>query len=1009
MSIKKALSLDETAPKQKHVRACILYTWDVKGSGSFWQAIRSYQMLTDEIVVFKALITIHKVIRQGHPGVLQDAISQASWLESLGHIASGYGGRGYSALIEPYISFIKAKLTYHQLHPGFSGTFDYEEYVSLRGIDDPNEGFETINDLLGLLDRLDMFQKSVFVNLRSFGGNEARVAAFVPLIEESYGIYQFIVSMMTAMHQVIGSVEVLAPLRDKFNRNHYSLLKFYDECSTIKYLTSLVSIPKLTVDAPDFLARGPPTLPPRETRNDDSLAKQQEELQQRLLEQEEAQRKKQLEQEELQRKRLQDQQRQMELQRMQQLQQQQQQQQEQYRLQMQAQENQVVQARLMDAQSQLEFFRTQNSQDRQTIDSYNQKVMLLEQQLAQMQLKQSSSADSQQQAAALQEEVNQWKQKYEALAKLYAQLRKEHLELLTKFKTLKDGSSKVTDEIRKEAELAKAELKAKSNELTEALVARNRLKDESSRIRLQYEEELERLRGEISESKSALNDMSSSKGAEVQSLVNRFTTEQTRLEDVIRSKQRETEEMRGRLDNFIQTLEATKLAHQEEVSVLQASLDQALLVLSQQQKNNQEGIGSRDDEISRLRNEHRKLLYQMMDNVLQTCINTVMESVFEFDSTAHEGNSTAAPEYVLSLIEKAQQNCSDFSSSFVKLINGGDPKDVINTSNNLAHSVAQLLFNGKGVLRLSSDDAETERSVATIRNGAEATIDFFNQVKSASLALVPSNKQVERVIELSKGTQHAVGRVGPFIETLSKVNIESIQGDLGDAVEREMGNAARAIQEAAARLEQLLAKNSGPDLNVNSAILHSAMAITTAIANLIRCATASQQEIVAHGKGSTTQGAFYKKNNKWTEGLISAAQSVAVATTYLVEVADGLVQGTHSWEQLVVAAQEVGVATTQLVAASRVKSIPFSKTQDRLEEAAQAVREATKLLVKAAKDASKLSAEKKAKEEVQNMTKHEAKVKEMEQQVKILELEKNLQTARYQLGEMRKQGYHLDE
>jgi hypothetical protein len=30
--IKKALSNDDVAPKQKHVRACILYTWDVKGS-----------------------------------------------------------------------------------------------------------------------------------------------------------------------------------------------------------------------------------------------------------------------------------------------------------------------------------------------------------------------------------------------------------------------------------------------------------------------------------------------------------------------------------------------------------------------------------------------------------------------------------------------------------------------------------------------------------------------------------------------------------------------------------------------------------------------------------------------------------------------------------------------------------------------------------------------------------------------------------------------------------------
>jgi hypothetical protein len=39
------------------------------------------------------------------------------------------------------------------------------------------------------------------------------------------------------------------------------------------------------------------------------------------------------------------------------------------------------------------------------------------------------------------------------------------------------------------------------------------------------------------------------------------------------------------------------------------------------------------------------------------------------------------------------------------------------------------------------------------------------------------------------------------------------------------------------------------------------------------------------------------------------------------------------------------------------------------------------------------------------MAKHEIKIKEMEQQVNILLLEKELSTARYTLGEIRKQTY----
>lgn len=61
--------------------------------------------------------------------------------------------------------------------------------------------FETINDLMTLQDHIDRFQKVVFASFRHHSNNECRIAALVPLVEESYGIYKFITSMMRAMHQ----------------------------------------------------------------------------------------------------------------------------------------------------------------------------------------------------------------------------------------------------------------------------------------------------------------------------------------------------------------------------------------------------------------------------------------------------------------------------------------------------------------------------------------------------------------------------------------------------------------------------------------------------------------------------------------------------------------------------------------------------------------------------------------------------------------------------------------
>ena len=110
-----------------------------------------------------------------------------------------------------------AKLRFHRLRPEFNGLFEYEEYVTLKGIDDPNEGYvidvvyhhlfsyvfsyETISDLMQLQDQIESFQKMVFSHFRVSANNECRISALVPLVKESWGIYRFITSMLRAMYR----------------------------------------------------------------------------------------------------------------------------------------------------------------------------------------------------------------------------------------------------------------------------------------------------------------------------------------------------------------------------------------------------------------------------------------------------------------------------------------------------------------------------------------------------------------------------------------------------------------------------------------------------------------------------------------------------------------------------------------------------------------------------------------------------------------------------------------
>jgi len=56
--------------------------------------------MADEIQTFKALITIHKVLQEGHPIVLKEAQAHIGWLESLSRgVAGGDGMKGVFRLV----------------------------------------------------------------------------------------------------------------------------------------------------------------------------------------------------------------------------------------------------------------------------------------------------------------------------------------------------------------------------------------------------------------------------------------------------------------------------------------------------------------------------------------------------------------------------------------------------------------------------------------------------------------------------------------------------------------------------------------------------------------------------------------------------------------------------------------------------------------------------------------------------------------------------------------------
>lgn len=379
----------------------------------------------------------------------------------------------------------------------------------------------------------------------------------------------------------------------------------------------------------------------------------------------------------------------------------------------------------------------------------------------------------------------------------------------------------------------------------------------------------------------------------------------------------------------------------------------------------------------------------IIDSVLQSGIQRIDDALYELDSTMQAGNQNASPEYVLSQVEKASSSSMEFSTAFNNFIAEGPNSphaDIIRTVSIFSGAISDVLSNTKGVTRLATDDKKSDQLINSARQGALAAVQFFRSLQSFRLQDLQPTQKTDVVINNNHEVQMQLQKLSKLVDAfVPKGQKLNISGDLGDAVDRELANAANAIDAAAQRLAKLKTKPreqySTYELRIHDSILEASLAITNAIAELIKAATATQQEIVREGRGSSSRTAFYKKNNRWTEGLISAAKAVAESTNRLIETADGVLSGRNSPEQLIVASNDVAASTAQLVAASRVKASFMSRTQDRLEAASKAVGAACRSLVRQVQD---MIAEKYQGDEMEDYSKlsgHEFKVREMEQQV----------------------------
>ena len=168
------------------------------------------------------------------------------------------------------------------------------------------------------------------------------------------------------------------------------------------------------------------------------------------------------------------------------------------------------------------------------LSTYMQRVKALEGELGSVSANVNSQLMSKDELIRqLQEQVTMWQKKYEALAKLYSQLRTEHLDMLAKFKQMQLKANSAQEAIDK-MERMERDLKAKNLELADMIRERDRARFDLDRQKSNHKDEIDRLRREISFANERAEDATRSKSSEVSGVLSKYNRQLSELEDSLR-------------------------------------------------------------------------------------------------------------------------------------------------------------------------------------------------------------------------------------------------------------------------------------------------------------------------------------------------------------------------------------------------------------------------------------------------------------------------------------------
>ncbi|XP_053750004.1 huntingtin-interacting protein 1 [Panthera pardus] len=969
VSINKAINTQEVAVKEKHARTCILGTHHEKGAQTFWSVVNRLPLSSNAVLCWKFCHVFHKLLRDGHPNVLKDSLRYKNELSDMsrmwGHLSEGYG-----RLCSTYLRLLRTKMEYHTKNPRFPGNLQMSDrQLDEAGESDVNNFFQLTVEMFDYLEcELNLFQ-TVFNSLdmsRSVSvttAGQCRLAPLIQVILDCSHLYDYTVKLLFKLHSCLPA-DTLQGHRDRFMEQFSKLKDLFYRSSNLQYFKRLIQIPQLPENPPNFLRASalsehisPVVVIPAEASSPDSEP---------VLEKDDL-------------------------------------------VDMDASQQNLFDNKFDDIfgssfssdpfnfnsqngvnkeekehligqlyrdiselKAQLENMKTESQR---AVLQLKGRVSELEAELAeQRHLRQQAVDDSEFLRAELDElkkkredtekaqrSLTEIERRAQANEQRYSKLKEKYSELVQNHADLLRKNAEVTKQVSV-ARQAQADLEREKKELEDSF---QRISDQAQRKTQEQTEVLDNLKQELATSKQELQIVQSSLETSAQA------------EAKWAAQLAELEEERSGL------VQAVAL-REEKLSTLQEQLELA-----------QRELSSTQESACQLAKDQRKMLLVETRNAAERVIQEALRQLEEPPLISCAGSA----DHLLSKVKSVSSCIEQLEKSWSQYL--ACPEDI-----------SELLRSVTLLAHLTSDTM-ADVSTTCLRappEPADSLTEACKQFGKETLTYLAFLGEEGMLENDSTAMKSCLSKISAIGEELLPRGLDIKQEELGDLVDKEMAATSAAIETATARIEEMLSKSragdTGVKLEVNERILGSCTSLMQAIQVLIVASKDLQREIVESGRGTASPKEFYAKNSRWTEGLISASKAVGWGATVMVDAADLVVQGRGKFEELMVCSHEIAASTAQLVAASKVKADKDSPNLAQLQQASRGVNQATATVV-ASTISGKSQIEETDNMDFSSMTLTQIKRQEMDSQVRVLELENELQKERQKLGELRKKHYEL--